>query len=508
MYRILCWTSIFFCLGSIFIHLHLNFVFTILSEFAVWCIGIVLYLKKKLTLWLLLLLMISLFAGLIYEKLSEWHAETAWQTLMSQSVDKHQKLTVMGYVDGYIKSIGGRLELPLTVAYYLSSNSRHWMAAPYHPKIWLTIFRDQTSPAIAILPGDALCIPLRLKIPPTGGFTTSLLRKGIRLEASTSEADVQITASSMPVAPYAWQGLVQEWIESRATLSYGKVPTAFLLSFSIGDHMQMDSALVKIFVALGVVHAVVASGATIRMTVTPVVRMLMKIAPWRILWFSIGLSLTLLMMFLSAFSPPATRAALVYSYDLWGKFVRKKSDFYTRNAVSLVVLLLIQPEWLFDPGVIFSYAAAIAIHILPGVFSDTWFSHVRNQRIRRLLSKAFSLQFGVSPFVAFEFGQFPYLSLVVNLFLYPVLEWAIPISTVFIIVACVNPSGISMMSAFFTPFFFNVTSLLQRIGSLPLNYTFPPPPVWVQFTYLFLIAFSIWQIRRYKFRKVSKYSNG
>ena len=486
----------------------MKFEYVVLSEFAVLCIQMVVYLKKKITIWLCIWLMICELTGLSYAEFAQWQDDSAWQSLMSLNVDKPQKVTVTGYIDGYIQFISGRWEMPLVVAYYLSPVSRKWIAAPFHPKVWLTIYQNQAVSSIEMIPGEALRIPLKLKTPPPGGFATSLLRKGIRLEANASIKNVQKFASSMPVAPYAWQGWAQEWIESQAVLAYGKVPAAFLLSFSIGDHSQLDSTLVKTFVAIGVVHAVVASGATIRMTVAPVVRFLMKKIPWRYVWVGIGLLLTILMTFLAAFSPPATRAALVYGYDLWGAFLHKKSDFFTRNAVSLVALLLIQPEWLFDPGVIFSYAAAIAIHLLPGVFSGTWFSRVKNKRVRRLLSKAFSLQVGVTPFVAFEFGQFPYFSLVINLFLYPVLEWAIPVSTIFIVAACISPHGMNGMTTIFEPLFSYMTKVLHLIGSYPMNFVFTPPPVWVSFGYLFLMTFSIWQIHRYKFRKFSKYSNG
>jgi ComEC/Rec2-related protein len=466
-----------------------------------------LFISKK-TLKNSTLLLLSLSLGILYAA-HVYHQEQAdWQILMSPSVDKHHATKVIGYIDGYIQSTSWGEQMPFTVDYYLSAPTQTWMIAPGHPKVWLSVFGDGATMPNSLQSGDAVQTALSLKPPIPGGFADALKRKGIGLEADTSVSKLQKLPTTMPADPNAWQGLVQQWLESRVIQAYGMTSAAFLLSFSIGDHMKLASALVATFVAMGVVHAVVASGATIRMTVTPVVRYLITHMTRRVQWLIVGITLTIGMVFLTAFAPPATRAAIVYGYDLLAIYFRKPRDFFTSNAFSLAAMAVIQPEWLFDPGVIFSYAAAAAIHVLPQLFSSTWFYRVKSLRTRKLISKAMALQLGVSPFVAFEFGQFPYYSLIINLFLYPVLEWAIPISTLLLLLGCVNPLRMSFLRQFLDLVFIPLSNGLHVLSTHPLNLVFSPPSIWIEFAYLAVMILSIWQIRRYNLRKISKYSNG
>ena len=508
-----------FCLGVATEHLQMEQIPHSLSDYGVWCAGLLvagsglLFVnKQRLTvtsaMFISLLWLGSFGIGALYTQHDERQAEASWNALLSQSVDQHQHVHVIGYIDGYVQTSVRREQMPVAVFDYWAAAKRKWVTVHGAPRVWLSAFGSGGTESSSLQSGDVVSAPIRLQSLPQGSFADALRRKGIGLMADTTFGNLQKIPATDPANPLVWQGRTQSWVETRAIEAYGLTTAAFLLSFSIGDHMKLSSALVKTFVAIGVVHFTIASGATIRMTVTPIVKRLMGLGAWKSVWLVSGLILTLGMVFLAAFAPPVTRAAMVYGYDLFARFFRKPRDFITANALSLFVMALIQPEWLFDPGVVFSYVAAIAIHWMPQFFASDLFYRVRNVRVRMLISKASALQFGVSPFVAFEFGQFPYFSLLINMFLYPVLEWAIPLSTLFLLIGCANPTRMGGVGSFLDRLFIPLAGALRSLGAQPLNITFAPPPLGVDFAYLGLIILSIWQIRRYNLRKISKYSNG
>ncbi len=462
--------------------------------------------KWKVRIWFLVCLGLAVGAGAWYAENAWLRRADAWRVLLSQAVAAQSGITLVGHIDGYVKTTSWGEQAPFQVSYYLTSGDE-WVPAPGSPRIWLTVY-EQAGMILPLESGEAFKASVKLQMPLQGSFAESLKRKGIDLEGVATYSTLVKVPSQLPIDLFVWQGLAQNWMETRVTMGYGVTAAAYLLSFSVGDHMLLSSTLVQTFVALGVVHAVVASGATIRMTVAPVVRALIKRVPWRTLWLLVGFALTGVVVAMTTFSPPASRAAIVYAYDLAAVFFRKRRDFFTSNALSMAIIGIIQPEWLFDPGVIFSFAAAASIHVLPGLISSALFTRIKNLRVRRLFSKATALQVGVTPFVAFEFGQFPYFSLLINMFLYPVLEWTIPVCALLVLFACASPAAAAVLRPLLHPVFATMTAGLHVLSGGSLNVTFAPPPLWVQFLYLATMVFAVWSIRRYKLRKISKYSNG
>lgn len=500
MYRMFVWISLFFCLGMIVVLANWDMLTLILSAF----FGVFFILaKKRRSSLLVFVLFVGL--GMSYESGIQYLRHSAWQTFLHAGT--HQQVVVIGHSSGYIKHTAWGLEMPFLIEYYLPANESKWVAAPPQSKVWLTMGTSKTGKSVMASAFANWQVTMRIKEPVPGVWAEALKRRGIGLVANASPNTVRNLAYENWADLYTWQGELQSWVEQRVLAAFGALSGGFLLSFAIGDRMQLEKVYVETFVALGIVHAVVASGATIRMTVAPVVKWLIKGVSLRFVWLFGGVSLTFMMVLLAGFAPPATRAALVYTYELVAVYLHKPRDFYTANVFSLVLLGAYEPEWLFDPGVIFSYAAATSIHILPNIFSGSLFSRIRQEKFRQLVSKAFSLEVGVTPFVAFEFGQIPYFSILISAFLYPVLEWVIPVSVVLLILACISPAGMQVLRLLLDPAFQLLAQELKTLTNVPLNIQFQPAPFWVQSAYLLLMSFSIWQIQRYKLRGIRKYLN-
>ncbi len=294
-------------------------------------------------------------------------------------------------------------------------------------------------------PGDRIAVYLRVKTIPQGKARTSFLRDGITLYGSASIYGIHVIARNpqVPSLPILSAQFLT-WIEWRSWLAFG--PTAgYLLAFSVGDRHELSKATIQSFVAIGLIHALVASGATLRMSVSPVLTGIRKMRSPPFFQDIAVLILTALLLLACGFAAPTLRAAVVFLYGYYAQRFNRHADSLTGNSLAMFVLCVIQPHDSVDPGVLLSFAAGLTL-----VHAPPWVNQMLPRRIpqifRAILARGLSAEFALTPLIAFLFHQFATLSLLINLFLYPVLEGLIPLCSALLLTACIDPPAIHFLS--------------------------------------------------------------
>ncbi len=468
------------------------------------------------------ILFFSVGMGALNSHVEQSVRTTSSVTLLSFARENRTNLDAVVEIDGEINRTSKSMQAPCKVlAVYTEAGLRPFNSPPV---IWLEIYRGSEemhkrkqsatrelaryyTKMSTLQPGDIVNVFLRVKSVPKGPFAVALLRKKISLLGQGSEFGL----GAVQRQTVRWndisvlQGQTLDWIKQRVRTSYGNLTSSFLLSFAIGDRTEMNQTVLQVFTALGIIHAFVASGATIRMTVAPVVTRLQKRLKYRQVWYVIGIGSTVVLVFCTGFAPPAVRAGIVYGYELTARVLQRPFDRLTANTVSLVWLVLIVPQLLFDPGVILSYGAATTLALLPRPVDRQLAKWVKWTFLRHLLSRGIAGQIGISPLVAEEFGQFPYFSLLINVLLYPLLEWIIPISFGLCVAACIDPSLLTPVSPFLATVLSTLTTQIVTLHAIPLSFHFNKPPVWELLSYYFaILSLFIW-ITRYTSTSERKY---
>ncbi|MDR0811347.1 MAG: ComEC family competence protein [Paludibacter sp.] len=123
------------------------------------------------------------------------------------------------------------------------------------------------------------------------------------------------------------------------------------------------------------------------------------------------------------------RSALMFSLVAIGEGISRKPQIYNTVSFSAFVMLLINPNFLFDVGFQLSYSAVVAIvYVQPKIAKMLY---IKNKMLRwawDLTAVSLAAQLGTAPLSIYYFHQFPNHFLLTNLV-------AIPISTLIIYVA-------------------------------------------------------------------------
>ncbi|QCE40702.1 ComEC/Rec2 family competence protein [Psychroserpens sp. NJDZ02] len=117
------------------------------------------------------------------------------------------------------------------------------------------------------------------------------------------------------------------------------------------------------------------------------------------------------------------RATTMFSIVAIGINLKRPTNIYNTLAISVFILLLIKPNFLFDVGFQLSYAAVISIvsfqPILERLYSP---KYKLNKLLWQTLTVTVSAQFGIIPISLYYFHQFPSLFWLSNLIVIPFLS--------------------------------------------------------------------------------------
>ncbi len=132
--------------------------------------------------------------------------------------------------------------------------------------------------------------------------------------------------------------------------------------------------------------------------------------------------------FITGLSPSVTRAATMFTFVTWGMLNRKNIGIYSTLLASAFLLLIYQPNLIFQVGFQLSYAAVLGI-----VYWQPKFYHLIKKPKYWLVDKAWAItcvsvaaQLATFPLGIYYFHQFPLLFLISNLIVIPA-AWGIMI---------------------------------------------------------------------------------
>lgn len=125
---------------------------------------------------------------------------------------------------------------------------------------------------------------------------------------------------------------------------------------------------------------------------------------------------------LSGLSASVVRAAMMFSVVTFVMYLKRDTNIYNTLGISILFILLFEPNFIFDVGFQLSYSAVFAIVTIQPLFSGLWKS--KNKVIQYffdILTVSFAAQIGVLPLSIYYFHQFPGLFFLTNLVVIPLL---------------------------------------------------------------------------------------
>ncbi len=142
---------------------------------------------------------------------------------------------------------------------------------------------------------------------------------------------------------------------------------------------------------------------------------------------------------LAGLSPSVVRSVTMFSFVALGMHLKRQTNIFHTLLVSMLLILLFEPSFLFDIGFQLSYLALFFILWLQPIFLK-WYrpDNPIAEYFWQLLTVSFAAQIGTLPLSLYYFHQFPGLFFVTNLIIIPFLGVIMGLGVVVMLLAALN----------------------------------------------------------------------
>jgi competence protein ComEC len=213
----------------------------------------------------------------------------------------------------------------------------------------------------------------------------------------------------------------------------------------LGQRQDMDKATTDNYTNAGVIHILAISGLHFA-TLFYIFNLLLK--PLRrykrkgmLLQLLAVLTLLWTFAFITGLSASVVRSVVMFSFVAIGQYSNRNSNIINSLALSMLVLLLAKPAFLFDVGFQLSYAAVFAIVWLQPLYKRVKPSkHKVVNYLADTVIVSLVAQLGVLPLSLYYFNQFPLLFLLANIIVIPLSTAILLLGIVVLVLNFIFPS--------------------------------------------------------------------
>jgi len=287
---------------------------------------------------------------------------------------------------------------------------------------------------------------------------------------------------------------------------FNKEELNVLIALILGQQQDISPETLKDYQYAGAVHVLSVSGLHVGFILLFITYLLKPIPNTKrgslIKLIAILLSLWSFAL-LAGLLPTVVRSATMFSFVAIGNHLKRTVNIFHSLLVSILLILLWKPSFLFDIGFQLSYLALFFILWLQPIFSSVWIP--KNKIIKYfwdIITVSFAAQIGALPLSIFYFNQFPGLFFITNLVVLPLLGIIMAIGLLVIIVACFTSVPLILVEPLELSIYF-LNSIIHYIASFDqfiiINISFTRSMLWT--SYVLIVAFFIW-IKKPNFQRL------
>ena len=224
--------------------------------------------------------------------------------------------------------------------------------------------------------------------------------------------------------------------------SIGTEERAIVQALVLGQKNEISKETFNEYAAAGAVHILAVSGLHVGI----IYMILLAIfTPLRRLKYGRQIQSVLIVICLISFaiitglSPSVTRAVTMFSFIALAGLLRRQTSTINTLALTYLVLLLVNPLWIFHVGFQLSYLAVFFIVWVQPLLRDLVIS--RNYLVRKLwgiITVTITAQLGLLPLSLYYFHQFPGLFIITNVVILPFLGILLAAGIVIIFLTLIN----------------------------------------------------------------------
>jgi len=217
---------------------------------------------------------------------------------------------------------------------------------------------------------------------------------------------------------------------------------AVINALLLGQRKGISKDLLQNYANAGAIHILAVSGlhvGIILLILNFIFNPLERLRNGKMIKLIVVVSLLWVFAFIAGLSASVVRAVTMFTAVAIGWQVNRPTNVYNTLIISMFLLLLIQPYFLFDVGFQLSYLAVFSIVWIQPQLYKIWKPKWKVlDYFWKLLTVSFAAQFGILPLSLFYFHQFPGLFFLSNLIIIPVLGLILTIGFIVILLSLID----------------------------------------------------------------------
>ncbi len=310
-------------------------------------------------------------------------------------------------------------------------------------KIIVNIAKDSTINRILI--GNQIKVKTTLKRnnsnknPNQFDYDKYLADRQIYAQVYINKSEVKINKEITKDIWYYSDFLHQRIIRNLEKAHFNPAEMNVALALILGQQQEISSDIIQDYQYSGATHILSVSGLHVGFIML-LINFLLKPIPNTKKGSFIKLIsvLTALSSFaiISGLSPSVLRSVVMFSFLAIGNHLRRTGNIYHNLLVSMLLILLFEPYFLFDAGFQLSYIALFFILWLQPLLKKIW--SPKNKialYIWDALTVSFAAQIGAFPLCLYYFHQFPGLFFITNIAIIPVLAFVMVVGIIVMVYA-------------------------------------------------------------------------
>ena len=461
--------TIAFTLGivaSYYLHFSVSTItFLVLSGFIAFCITFFWHLKqnKKSILLGVLSYFLSFCTGAFtivshaenLQKDNYTHCKPAFEKKQSFTLLLREKLKSNDYSDRYIglvKTISGK---------------------PYSGKVIVNIQKDSSNNHLII--GNNIKIQTVLqqnspsKNPNQFDYSQYLADRQIYAQIYCQKKEILVSKTIQKDIWYYCAKLHSRIISNLEKSNFNKAEMNVALALILGQQQEISQDIIQDYQYSGATHILSVSGLHVGFIML-FITFILKPFPNTKKGSFIKLASILISLagfaIISGLSPSVLRSVVMFSFLATGNHLRRNGNIYHTLLVSILLILLFEPYFLFDVGFQLSYIALFFILWLQPILKNIY--KPKNKLtvyIWEALTVSFAAQIGTLPLCLYYFHQFPGLFFVTNIIILPVLSF-IMIAGILVMIIAIFTSPPLFITIIFEKSIYLLNLMIHAVASV------------------------------------------
>ncbi|HET8752774.1 MAG TPA: ComEC/Rec2 family competence protein, partial [Salinimicrobium sp.] len=289
-----------------------------------------------------------------------------------------------------------------------------------------------------IISSEAENIPAPLN-PYQFNYQEMMENRGIFQQIQTSEGEYQLlnfSKSGIREKAENWRNIIISKLNKE---DFQHDELAIIQALLLGQRQDVSTEVYADYAAAGVIHILAVSGLHVGIILLILHWLL---APLEGIKYGRNIKTILLLLLLWGFamlaglSPSVIRAVTMFSFVAIGMQLKRRTSVLNSLFASLLILLLMRPQFIFEVGFQLSYLAVFAIVLIQPLLYDLY--QPKNKLVKyfwNLTTVTLAAQLGVLPLSLYYFHQFPGLFFLSNLVILPFLGIILGIGILVIVLA-------------------------------------------------------------------------